>query len=433
VTPARPVKRAKPRPKPIPPKIFVSIAAYRDPELLPTLRNCIQMAAHPEELRICIAWQHSPEDAWDTLEEFASDPHFDVIDIPFQKSKGACWARHEIQKRYRNEPYYFQLDSHHRFTKKWDDTLKDQLHYLEAVGHEKPLLSAYLPPYVPDQDPAQRGNAVLGVNIDRFMPQGVAYLKPYHMAQWNDLKGPFPARFISAHFIFTLGSFVKDVPYDPNIYFHGEETSLAARAFTHGYDLFSPHRVVVWHEYIRSAKSKHWSDSKDWGDRNNKSYARYRELFANPPSTETNGDGFGRFGFGRRRTLDEYERYAGVRFKDRRIHKETLKGELPPVKSDFDAGLTHTLKVCIDVFKESLKEADYDFFAVALLNKDGADDYRQDCNEEEIRALFHDPNDRFIHIWRTYDCERQPYMSRVWPHSRSKGWMERIEQLIPNE
>lgn len=46
-------------------KIFVSIAAYRDPELLPTLKNMLETASNPKDLVICIGWQHSKEDKWD--------------------------------------------------------------------------------------------------------------------------------------------------------------------------------------------------------------------------------------------------------------------------------------------------------------------------------------------------------------------------------
>ena len=46
-------------------KIFVSIASYRDPELCPTVKNMLENAKNPEDLRITIAWQHSKEDSWD--------------------------------------------------------------------------------------------------------------------------------------------------------------------------------------------------------------------------------------------------------------------------------------------------------------------------------------------------------------------------------
>ena len=45
---------------------------------------------------------------------------------------------------------------------------------------------------------------------------------------------------------------------------------MTVRAFTHGYDLFYPHRVILWHEYTRNYRPKHWDDhtaEKGRGDR----------------------------------------------------------------------------------------------------------------------------------------------------------------------
>lgn len=39
------------------------------------------------------------------------------------------------------------------------------------------------------------------------------------------------------------------------------------RAFTHGYDLYHPHKVIVSHEYTRSYGRKHWEDRADSPDR----------------------------------------------------------------------------------------------------------------------------------------------------------------------
>jgi len=34
--------------------IFVQIASYRDPELIPTIKDLIEKAHHPENLKICL-------------------------------------------------------------------------------------------------------------------------------------------------------------------------------------------------------------------------------------------------------------------------------------------------------------------------------------------------------------------------------------------
>ena len=61
--------------------IFIQIASYRDPQLLPTLKDMLDKAKYPENLRIGISWQHNQEDEWDTLEEFKEDPRFRIKDI----------------------------------------------------------------------------------------------------------------------------------------------------------------------------------------------------------------------------------------------------------------------------------------------------------------------------------------------------------------
>ena len=135
--------------------IFVQIASYRDPELLPTLRDIIKQAKYPENLKICVAHQHSPEDPWDSLTEFENDDRFIIIDIPHYESQGVCWARNQIQQHYDGETYTLQLDSHHRFRENWD--LECIKMYKELQSLElKPLITTYLPSYNPKKDPEDR-------------------------------------------------------------------------------------------------------------------------------------------------------------------------------------------------------------------------------------------------------------------------------------
>ena len=417
-------------------KIFVSIASYRDPELLSTLESLLSNAVNPDDLTVCIAWQHAKEDEWDKLDQYLNDPRFRIIDIPYQEAKGVCHARSLIQQFYTDEDFYLQLDSHHRFSKNWDIVLQDYINYLRVKGHKKPILSAYLPGYFPKNDPDGRNIEVWGLNIDRFMPAGVPFLRPYHIEKWETSKEPFPTRFLSGHFIFTVGQFVKEVPYDPHLYFHGEESSLAGRAYTNGYDLFAPHKPLIWHEYTREGKTKHWDDSQDWADRDKASYARFRKIFDmdDVPCSPCQRNALGSYGLGYERTLEEYERYAGLKFKTRQIHQETINYALPPVKGDYESGLATKHKVCIDIYKGALVETDYESFAVALLDKDGNDAFRLDANELEIKSFFEvDQNDKFIHIWREFESSERPHSWRVWPYSKSKGWCERIENPIGYE
>jgi len=230
-------------------KIFVQIAAYRDPELIPTLRDMFSKAINSKRLCIAICWQHAEGDS---LEEFADHDQIKLIDVFYKDAQGVCWARNKLNELYNGEEYMMQLDSHHRFEVDWDKKLIQMMNQLKDKGHKKPVLSAYIPSYEPGQgDDEGKIREPWKLNFDRFLPEGPPVFRPATLDNWRNLTSPVLARFMSGHFIFADGVFVKDIPYDPDLYFYGEEISLSVRAFTHGYDLFHPHTCVVWHQYTR--------------------------------------------------------------------------------------------------------------------------------------------------------------------------------------
>ena len=408
-------------------KIFISIASYRDPELLPTIRDCIANAKKPENLRFSIAWQR---DEKETLAEFANDKRFKIIDIPYQESKGTCWARSRIQENYDGEKYHLQLDSHHRFIKHWDAECIQMIKDLQAKGHKKPLLTGYISSFNPSNDPAERIHTPWKMNFDRFIPEGAVFFLPASIDDYKDRTSPVPSRFVSAHFIFTLGKWIEEVPYDPFYYFHGEEINLAVRSYTWGYDLFHPHKVIAWHEYTRRGRTKHWDDIKEWGDLNSKSHSRNRKLFE--MDGEKKDIDFGKYDFGKKRSVAEYEKYAGICFKKRAVQRYTLDNNYPPnpenVKmsaDELDKSFLKIFKHCIDIRYEQVPEKDYDFWCVAFKDKQGKDVYRKDADKSEITVMFNDP-DKYCKVWRTFNVEEPPHSWLVWPHSVSKGWADPI-------
>ena len=259
--------------------IFVQIASYRDPQLLPTLDDLFSKAKYPDNLTVCVAWQHNIDDSWDNLDKYKDDPRVIIIDIPYKNSKGACWARNAIQGRYTDQTYTLQLDSHHRFIENWDEELIGMYQQLKDDGVDKPLLTGYISSFNPEKDPEGRVTQPWWMTFDRFTPEGIIFFLPSTIPGYENLTKPIPSRFFSAHFTFTSGQFCLEVPHDPEFYFHGEEITLAVRAYTHGYDLFHPHKVVAWHEYTRKGRTKHWDDSSTWSSLNTRTHTKTRKLF----------------------------------------------------------------------------------------------------------------------------------------------------------
>ncbi len=337
--------------------IFIQMASYRDPQLVPTLIDLITQSNQPNTLRVAICWQHAADETLDIF--FAhgftkqssrpagayhlhtlthSGATIDLIDVPHHQTQGACWARNLIQQHYHDEKYTLQLDSHHRFVPAWDTLLIEMLETLRDVS-PRPLLTTYLPSFNPDNDPASRELHPNVMHFDRFTPEGVIFFLPARLNDWETLERPVLSRFYSAHFAFADGHFAREVQHDPNYFFHGEEISIAVRAFTHGYDLYHPHRLIAWHEYTRNGRVKMWDDhtpeaeakgevAQPWYALNTRSHLRNRILFGMEKQHPEDID-FGPYGFGSVRTLAQYESYAGISFTHHSVQPATLSHELP--------------------------------------------------------------------------------------------------------
>ncbi len=409
-------------------KIFLQIASYRDPQLIPTIKDCIEKSKYPENLVFGISWQHSIEDNWDDLSEYFDDERFRIVDIDYKDSKGACWARNTLQQKYLDEEYTLQIDSHHRFIENWDEELITMYKQLQDKGYKKPLLTGYVSSFDPENDPDGRINIPWKMNFDRFIPEGAVFFLPASIDNYKELDTPIPARFYSAHFAFTTGDFVKEVPHDPNLYFHGEEISIGVRAYTWGYDLFHPHKVIVWHEYTRKGRKKQWDDDSSWGNRNTESHKRNRKLFE--MDGEVNDIDFGPYGFGKVRSLSDYEKYAGLSFKKRGVQKYTLDNNLAPNPvienpEEYEDSFTSVFKHCIDVGFTQVPEKDYDFWVVAFHDKNDETIFRKDADKNEVQRMLND-SDGYCKVWRDFQTVIKPSYWVVWPHSESKGWCERI-------
>lgn len=312
------------------PTIFVQIASYRDAQLLPTIADCIAKATHPELLRFGICWQR---DEQETLGPFAGDPRFRILDYHWTQSQGVCWARNKIQQVYGGETYTLQIDSHHRFASGWDSEL---ITLFEQTGSKKPILTSYAAGFDPfdPQDVNNRTPSGMKTVAEGVTYDGTVIFKPTYMDDTDAKDRPNRARFICGHYYFTLGSHCIECPYDPSLYFIGEEITLTIRSFTHGYDLFHPQKNLIWHEYTRSYRRKHWDDHTEsskqeqtvdltWHERDVESKKRvWKLLHGDFPDGDP-------YGFGLVRTLVDYEKYAGVNFREMTLAAETRAGLEP--------------------------------------------------------------------------------------------------------
>lgn len=368
-------------------KIFVQIASYRDPQLVPTIEDMIKKSKNPQNLVFGICWQY---DETEPIDMFDNNPQFRISKHHYSESEGLGWARHITNTLYDGEEFTLQIDSHHRFVQDWDEIVLED--YKQALMiSEKPIITTYCTPFDPTEDSSKWGPVPCLMSQYEFSGDKLLMSMPWYIRDYETRRRVIRARTISGHFYFTQGEFINEVPYDPDIYFGGytEETTLSVRAFTNGYDFFSPYRMVMWHEYTRSYRPKHWDDhgtqsetKKTSGERDIFARNKTRQLFG----TDNYGIDMGSYGLGSKRTLHDYEVYGGFDFKQCLIQDYTLKVNEPPNPIDWEnqfIKVVHNLTCVWDLdFFKQLNFTKPKFMTFAIHNNSGVELYRKDFNSE---------------------------------------------------
>ena len=306
--------------------IFVSIASYRDPDCQNTICSLFEQATHPERVFIGLCMQTLPEDASDYSIEPPRPAQIRLDPVNAADSRGACWARSRVQQLWRGEDYFFQVDSHMRFVPGWDEKC---ISMLAQCDGDNPVLSSYPLAFTPpDQyaDLAITSMYVLGFDDTGIIANG-ATLSPLEQAPPT----PQPSAFVAAGLLFARARIIADVPYDPHLYFWGEEISLAVRLFTHGWNIHQPNQALAFHDYtVRPARPRHWENQIDWVGLNTRSKRRIAHLLDIAPTALADDlIDIDRFGLGSVRTVADFEKFAAVDFKLRLVNgKPTLEKRL---------------------------------------------------------------------------------------------------------
>lgn len=301
-----------------PPRIFISVASFSDPMLIFTIRSALETARYPERLSFGIVDQNAmsvetelPQGEWRNA-YLRIEPH---------QSRGACWARSLAMTLYAGEEYFLQIDSHSLFEQHWDMTLVETLESISnRSGNPKVLVSTRPFAFEFDDDGAARAKRFTpstirlvpkdGTTIDLSEP--VITFAAYNSNESRDL----PGFQVSAAFLFARGSFVEEVPYDPYLYFHGEEQDISIRAFTHGWDIWHPNAVPLLHLYKTRAAGEaplHWDPQfeakrqEKWPDLRNRAHRRLADLIE--------GRLAGAYGLGSARSIDDYLGFSGMTVK----------------------------------------------------------------------------------------------------------------------
>lgn len=231
-------------------KIFVSIVSYRDPLLHHTLKSLMENKSEICDVVYGIFEQTAKEDSLETkYPELTKHPDVRYKRIDPEHSDGVCWARHVNSLQLLDEEFYYQIDSHMLFDKNWDRHLIQNFK-LGMMKHQtdKIIITANCGTFrlneagEPLKDLHEEITCVSG--YWSFHDNYILGAHGHWVPAKNDVSD---AIHIFAGNFFTHTDWLKNVGFNPNLYFEGEEQYMVLSSFAAGYKLCHPTSIKCYH------------------------------------------------------------------------------------------------------------------------------------------------------------------------------------------
>lgn len=303
--------------------IFVSVPSFRDRNCRYTLLDGFRKARCPFRVffGVCIQTEDTDPDEIREARRLLKRSGLKglkrrVRNVTFKSTDatGPMFARYCTAQMYGGEKYVLMIDAHMQFSQDWDEELIRQLHLCPS---SKPVLTTYPGGFLTYDEPGRDTNGHY-MRFKTFNQNGFPEYENVHFSKRPGI--PQPNLFWGACMSFSLASVLQEVPFDPHapFVFIGEETVMAARLFTSGYDLFCPIGSPVKHMWTRKDRSgTFWDNMHDDDTRavERSSYRRLKVLFGMLPESSVDQEcikHLDHYGFGSQRSLEEWKSWTGL-------------------------------------------------------------------------------------------------------------------------
>uniref|UniRef100_A0A7S3NHA1 Uncharacterized protein n=1 Tax=Aureoumbra lagunensis TaxID=44058 RepID=A0A7S3NHA1_9STRA len=327
--------------------IFAAIASFRDSLCATTVHGLFSRATHPERVRVGVIQQNKEdedEDCFDTYCALAraywgvlhneSCPFGSQVSIrrfSSDAAKGPTWARAQDSDMIPNDATFcLRTDSHMAFVQGWD---VKQISQWYLARNEFAVISTY----VADATQIKTDGTEINVNGKWEVPHLCSiiwqdgHVRNQQAKAARNLKRPKLATLWAAGLSFSKCHAERTVPYDPYTpyIFWGEEFSRTARFFTHGYDIYTPHRTIIAHDYKHTqGDPTHYKWNGRGGPRiaQNKTIIKAKQYsnkriwsLLGMPGADPNLVIEPTYALGPMRTLQQLEEFTGIMLHNRSI------------------------------------------------------------------------------------------------------------------
>ena len=302
--------------------ICIQIADYCDPEDVRTILSARANAMNPDRLHFVVCYQG--DDA-EKLIEMQKIPNVTIWHVDKEDANGSCSARYRCNLLVKDEDFIMHLDAHMLFARFWDVGMLEQW---RACNDPKAILAAYATGSLPYLDkPLVCDEMIPRIReakppAPRYFSMDSVKVVSYSRNEKLDSGTDVPARgmFVSGHCLIAPAELDKTILFDPDMFFLGDETPMAIRYWTSGWNIYHPQHIPVYHLYERDygykrGEKEHKVERFFTMERDDPETARFEQLIR----LKDNKINLGKFDIGKERSVEDYQKYAGIDFKERKI------------------------------------------------------------------------------------------------------------------
>ena len=252
--------------------LYLSIASFRDSLCPKTLFNAFSKSAHPKRITVGVIQQNEEGDI-DCLVEYCRlmkeagkssgdscpfEENIRISRVDAKTAKGPTWGRAKASTLLKDEEFCMQTDAHMDFVPDWDVKM---MKMWADTKNEYAVLSTYVTASSQLELETVPGSNGLGGSFEVPHLCMMSLAGSHGMPRvWGtkcmrNMPRPKMTNAVwGAGLSFSKCHAERKVPYDPHtpFIFDGEEFSRAIRFWTWGYDIYTPHRVYVVHDYDKS-------------------------------------------------------------------------------------------------------------------------------------------------------------------------------------
>eukprot|EP00529_Nitzschia_sp_RCC80_P023786 CAMPEP_0113522820 /NCGR_PEP_ID=MMETSP0014_2-20120614/45390_1 /TAXON_ID=2857 /ORGANISM="Nitzschia sp." /LENGTH=465 /DNA_ID=CAMNT_0000420897 /DNA_START=119 /DNA_END=1512 /DNA_ORIENTATION=+ /assembly_acc=CAM_ASM_000159 len=325
-------------------KIFVSVPSFRDGDRCgKTLIDLFAKAKEPERIVVGLVEQNYEENDPYCLESYCKEaagleiyrrqtirkdttkiiakvdrdecPHIHQIRkvaVHNVAAKGPSYARSLARKVLGNEEFCMQTDAHMTFAQDWDVKL---LQEWAATENEFAVIST-VPLNFKEQGTTPEFEVPRNCAID-MLDTGIPSYTQLGDGKVQDLKKPLLAHTWNPGFSFAKCHLEESAPYDGLSTFVAgiESFGRFARMWTRGYDVYTPTRNIVFHNYqanpnghgVTEWMKPRYQRFRDIGIRRMRTFLGFKDGLE-----DFKVDNLGIYGIGKRRSLEQLGNFIGI-------------------------------------------------------------------------------------------------------------------------